>query len=85
MRIDMPTCQYGEHNCRKRFDGNCLLKPDLLDECCPTRRTINDILKIIATRKSSVAYEQSKDYKLAYDAIEQHVLELKETGNICKE
>lgn len=47
MRIDMPTCQYGEDHCRKRFDGNCFLNPNLLDERCPIRRTINDVLEII--------------------------------------
>ena len=37
-----------------------------------------EILKFIAIRKSSVAYEKSKDYKLACDTIEDYVLDLKD-------
>ena len=38
---------------------------------------IDRVLEIIAIRKSSVAYDQSKDYKLACDDIEHCVLELR--------
>ena len=46
MRIDRPTCIYGESECRKHFDGNCTVKNDF-DTRCPIYRTLNDVLGII--------------------------------------
>ena len=46
MRIDRPTCLYGEPNCRKRFDGNCTVENDF-DTRCPIYRTFNEVLEVI--------------------------------------
>lgn len=46
MRIDKPICMYGEANCRKHFDGNCMVENDF-DYICPIRKTINKVLEII--------------------------------------
>lgn len=46
MRIDKPTCMYGERNCRKHFDGNCTVENDFKLRC-PIERTINEVLEII--------------------------------------
>ena len=42
----MPTCIYGESECRKHFDGNCTVKNDF-DTRCPIYRTFNEVSELI--------------------------------------
>ena len=61
MRIDKPICKYGEANCRKHFDGNCMVENDF-ELRCPIERTINEVLEIT---DRSTAYIKKLDETFA--------------------
>lgn len=61
MRIDKPICKYGEANCRKHFDGNCMVENDF-ELRCPIERTINAVLEIT---DRSTAYIKELDETIA--------------------
>ena len=82
MRIDKPICKYGEANCRKHFDGNCMVENDF-ELRCPIERTINEVLDIIDKESryisSKEAYRNAacQDYWRSITSIRRAIEELR--------